>query len=206
MKDKIALLRKAVDGIQDEAVKKEYTDTLSSVEQFIQTAEKDTSKTEDLQAQLEDANLKLTGALRDTMEYKSRLKKAEGHISERDEKIDKVEKQIIDFEAVKLENESLQSLKVERDIKVRSEYSELITALKERPNSDNFKDDLIFPTDETPIDKIPIEEIESSKAKIDDWKKKGFLEIGDKTKTTPSPQPDNTTVLDKTLDAVFGKG
>jgi len=186
MKDKITQLRKAVDSITDETIKKEFTDTLSSVEQFIQTAEKDTSKSEDLQTQLEDANLKLTGALRDTMEYKSRLKKAEGHINERDTELEKVSKQIIDFEAVKLENENLQSLKVERDEKIRTEYGEKIKTLKERPNFDNFKDDLVFPTDETPLDKIPMEEIVNSKAKIDDWTKRGFLKIegGENTKPT----------------------
>jgi len=198
MKDKIAQLRKVVDSITDDTVKKEFTDTLSSVEQFVKTAEDNQSKNEDLQSQLEDANLKLTGALRDTMEYKSRLKKAEGHINERDTELEKVGKQLTDFDAVKLENESLQSLKVEQDTKIREEYGETFKALKDRPNFDNFKDDLVSPTDETPLDKIPMEEIVNSKAKIDDWTKRGFLKIegGEQTKPTGG-SADNETRLNR---------
>ena len=186
MKDKIAQLRKVVDSITDDTVKKEYADTLSSVEQFVKTAEDNQSKTEGLQEKLDTVQGERDSFERDMMKEKALRKKAESHINERDDQIEEVNKKMTEFDKIKLENENLQSLKVERDAKIRTDYEVQITALKERPNFDNFKDDLVFPTDETPLDKIPMEEIVNSKAKIDDWTKRGFLNIegGEQTKPT----------------------
>ena len=173
MKDKIALLRKA-DNLSEE-----QKSALNDLEQFIQTAETDKSKVEDLQIQLNDSDLKLRTALRDTMEYKDRVKKAEGHLDTRDETIKELEGKVKDYDSLTAENENLKSLKVEQDKGLRAKYEKMIKELEKKPTFDKIKDKLVLPTDETKLDDIPIEEINKSLAKIQEWTDAGFLTIPD---------------------------
>lgn len=168
----IALLRKAeLTAEQKEAVDK--------LELQVKEAEKKESELEDLRGKVDvlEDDVKL---------YKTEAGEAKGKHKKATSLIDDLKAQIEEKEGVIAKNseqlaelDKLKELKVEKDNQLRSSYNEKIEALKELPVFEKIKEKIVLPTEEAPLDKLEIDQIESSLSKINEWEEVGAFQVKD---------------------------
>lgn len=203
MKDKIALLSKAIEALGDNATQ-EQKSALKDLEQFVKTAEESTSKIEDLQTQLSQMESEKAIAERDMMKYKSIQKKATEQMTEMEAELDKVKKGYADYDNLKAENESLKQLKVERDNGIKANYEERVKALREKPFFENIKEYISLPTEEKTFNDLDIDEINNSLKELEKFEKAGLLKIESDRSTVETQIAENENPLKAKFNKLWG--
>lgn len=199
--EQITKLREAIKG---EALTEDVKSALSDLERELKNAETDKSKAEDLQNQLQQKEGELSIALRDTMKYKDIQKKATEQMKEMEAQIAETSPKLETLEALTAENESLKSLKVEKENDLRANYQKRVDEKKELPAFEKVKEFLTLPNDDLKIEDIGIGEIETSMKELDKAEKLGVFGAVDTRSNTTENQTDGMTGFEAGMNNAFG--
>ena len=127
--------------------------------------------------------------------------------------IDELKAQIEEKESVIAQNseqlselDKLKELKVEKDNTTRQNYGEYVKKLEALPVFEKLKEKIVLPTEESPLDKLEIEAIESSLNKIKEYEDMGVFQTKDSRGVSNETDPSEAkTGFEKGFDKVWGR-